>query len=175
MEQSKHRQQIKRSLEREEAAFSKIVQASDQVKALFQQWLDAAPVTGRPKRMEDQVQRAVSQLITEIHTGKTENVEERFQRLVERTEAAHLPRKKATFLQTLDAMQRLVKVSRQWHEPASRSKVEQDRALHKLRVLLREVEAGQAENIEERFHQAMMQEGREGIEPNPELESDTLL
>jgi hypothetical protein len=164
VQQSKRRQQIQRSLEREEAAFSKISQAADQVKALFQRWLDAAPPTGRPKRTEDRIQKAVSQLITEIHAGKMENVEERFQRLVERTEAAHLPKKMATFLQTLDAMQRLVEVSRRWHQSAPRSKVEQDWALHKLRVLLREVDAGQVENVEERFRQAMMQEGRPEME-----------
>jgi hypothetical protein len=139
-------------MEREDAAFSKIAQASNQVTTLLQQWLDAAPPHGRPKRLEDQMQKAVSQLITEIYAGKTEKVEERFRHLVEQTEVAHLPKKKVTFLQTLDAMQRVLNASRQWHQSAAHSRTEQDRALHKL---LREVEAGWVENIDERFHQAM--------------------
>jgi hypothetical protein len=157
MEKSKRRQQ------REEAAFSKIVKASDQVKALFQEWLDAAPPAGRSKRVENQVQRAADQLLKEIYAGKTENVAERFQQAIEHIQAAHLPKQKVTFLQTLDALQELLQVSRQWHQSRSHTKAEENRALHTLHILLREVEAGQIENVAARFHQIS--------KPEPELEA----
>ena len=162
MERSKRRQQIKRGLERDEGKQTKIASAADQLKALYEEWIDAAPSTGRPKRLENQVQHAVSQLLYEIHAGKTGDVAERFQQAIERITAAHLSKKKATFLQTLNALQQLLEASKQWHLSASHSKKEQDRALHKLRVLLCEVEAGQVEHVEERFHEAMKPETEKG-------------
>ena len=154
MERSKRRQQILRSLEQEESKQKQIADACELVRALHQEW-DATSATGRSKRLENRVDQAVSHLIHEIYAGKTENVAERFQQAVERITAASLPKKKATFLQTLDATQRLLSASRQWYQEATRSKVEQGQALHKFRVLLREVEAGQIEHIEERFSEAM--------------------
>lgn len=164
MEKSKRRQQIQRTLAREEAAFSKIVEASDQVQALFQAWLNAAPPAGRSKRVENQVQRAAEQLLDEIYAGKTQNVAARFQQAIERIQAAHLPKKKVTFLQTLDALQELLHVSRQWHQSTSHTQAEEDHALHKLHILLREVEAGQIENVAARFHQTN--------KPEPKLEAN---
>ena len=153
---SERRARLIWSLEREKAASDENLAqkkaVADQLLTLLGEWLQTSP----SKKVESGVHRAVDRLINEIYSGKTANIAERFQQAVERATAAALSRRKVTYLQTLDALQRLLQVNRQWHKAATRSKAEQDRALHTLRIMLREVEAGHTEDLDARFQRAIV-------------------
>ncbi len=146
---------LPKGLRREMERSDQMSKASDQLLALYRAWLKS---TEYPDRTQTRVGKAVDRLIDEIYKGKTQNLEQRFTQVVEQAVVSTLPRKRLTYLKFSKALQELVELNTQWYQVAPRSKAEQDALLRKLRLLLLEIEAGQVDNIAERFHQAMQQQ-----------------
>lgn len=134
----------------------RITQAHEELRQLFKAWLEEE-YQGNPEipnRAADLVYREVNRLDKEIDAGKLATIPERFEKAKELALAAALPKKRVTYLRTLDALQDLLTLSRAWYKAGPRSAQEQAQELHHLRRLLLEIAAGHLEDLATRFQQA---------------------
>jgi hypothetical protein len=132
-------------------------QASGELHTLHMAWLqEEFRPTDMPMRTMDSLGREVKRIHKEIEAGKTEHIAERFTQAKEVAIAASLPKKRVTYLKTVDAIDEVLKLARVWYQAEPRSKQDQMAQLDTLRLLLSRVAAGHLDDLEMRFHQAAL-------------------
>lgn len=145
-----------KQLEKQQRELEALHAARTELSELFSAWLEEYKQDLTiPERTASRLQREIGRIEKEITTGKTANIAERFAEAVEIARTATLPRVRVTYLKTIDALQELVTLSREWYQGGQRSKQDQARMLRYTRRLLLEIEAGHIENLAQRFRQTL--------------------
>lgn len=126
---------------------------ADRLRALLQAWLDEAERLGRSERTKNRMHKEAQNLLKEIYAGKMDDLDRRFAEVAERVVASTLPKKRATYQQTLAAMRELLAWHTAWLKAVPRSKAEQDAMLRQLRLQVLQIEAGHLEGIAEGVRQ----------------------
>jgi hypothetical protein len=139
-----------------------ISQAHKELHQLFMTWLEEYKQNPTlPIRAIDALHREVKRIEKEIAAGKLTNIAERFAEAKELALAATLPKRRVTYLRTLDSLQELIALSREWYQAEPHSKQDQAQKLRQLRRLTLEIAAGHIEDLAGRFHQAAEQQQTE--------------
>lgn len=130
-------------------------QAYEELLKLHEAWLQESVEQGYSTRTFDRIGREVDGLNKEISKGKVANVPARFAKMKARVMAS-IPRKRfaSTYHQLSTALQELVALNSEWRQSEPRSRKDQAAMHRHLRCLLLEIEAGNTENLTERFRLA---------------------
>ncbi|HEU5375534.1 MAG TPA: hypothetical protein VFV38_08860 [Ktedonobacteraceae bacterium] len=140
-------------LQREMETLEKKGNALRELEGLWTAWMKEFPTSGLPARALNAVDRAYRQLAKEINAGKTERIAERFDQAKELAIVSAQMKRRVTYLQTLDAVQELLTLARDWQQETPRSRSEQTGQLHLVRRLLLEIANGHVADLPQRFQQ----------------------
>lgn len=150
---AKQRSKSMAQLQHEMDQIKKKGDAMSELDALWVSWMQAFPTSGLSQRELNAVDRAQCQLAKEINAGKIERVTERFKQAVELAIVSAQMKRRVTYLQTLDAVQELLTLAREWQGETPRSRPEQMVQLRVVRRLLLEIADGHLADLPQRFEQ----------------------
>jgi hypothetical protein len=131
--------------------------ASDYIWQLFLEWEKSQEWTSKTfNAMLNAVSRWRNQIID--RKAKIDRLDEKFTKLAKKVEAESVTRKAVSLQKMLAALQETINLHNDWLQQAKRSLSEKAAMSRNLHKLLLEIEAGQIENLAERFQQMQQKE-----------------